>query len=150
MIFTSAEYIIFLPIIVALFWILPRAFRLPMLLVASYYFYMSFIPAFILLILPMTLFNWLWGKVLYKDHTNNRILGIGIAVNLIILGVFKYSNFFADSFGGLTKLISGHDPHITFNIILPLGISFFTFEFIHYLFEIHRGNKPTGSQSFLC
>lgn len=145
MIFTSAEYIIFLPIIVALFWILPRAFRLPMLLVASYYFYMSFIPAFILLILPMTLFNWLWGKVLYKDHTNNRVLGIGIAVNLIILGVFKYSNFFADSFGGLAKLCTGHDPHITFNIILPLGISFFTFEFIHYLFEIHRGNKPIDS-----
>ena len=101
MIFTSAEYIVFLPIIVALFWILPRAFRLPMLLVASYYFYMSFIPAFILLILPMTLFNWLWGKVLYKDPTNNKILGIGIAINLIILGVFKYANFFADSFGAV-------------------------------------------------
>lgn len=145
MIFTSAEYIIFLPIIVALFWILPRAFRLPMLLVASYYFYMSFIPAFILLILPMTLFNWLWGKYLHRDHTNKNILAIGIAVNLVILGVFKYANFFADSLGAMAKLVGGHDPHITFNIILPLGISFFTFEFIHYLFEIYRGNKPIDS-----
>ena len=54
-----------------------------MLLIASYYFYMSFIPQFILLILPMTLANWLWGKVLAKDHTNKKLLGIGIAFNLI-------------------------------------------------------------------
>jgi len=145
MLFTSAEYILFLPLIVLLFWILPKAARLPMLLIASYYFYMSFIPQFILLILPMTLANWLWGKVLAKDHTNKKLLGIGIAFNLIILAVFKYANFFADTAGNIVHL-SGHaNPHWTLNIILPLGISFFTFEFIHYLFEIYRGNKPIDS-----
>jgi alginate O-acetyltransferase complex protein AlgI len=145
MLFTSAEYLLFLPVIVALFWLLPTRFRLPMLLVASYGFYMSFIPGFILLILPMTLFNWLWGKVLYRDHTNRNLLGIGIAVNLIILAVFKYSNFFAGSFAQIIKMTGGADPNWTFNIILPLGISFFTFEYIHYLFEIRRGNKPIDS-----
>lgn len=145
MIFTSAEYILFLPIIVLLFWILPKVCRLPMLLVASYYFYMSFIPQFILLILPMTLFNWLWGKLMVKDHTNKKLLGIGIVVNLIILGVFKYANFFADSFGAVAKLATGKAMHFDLHIILPLGISFFTFEFIHYLFEIYRGKKPIDS-----
>lgn len=145
MIFTSAEYILFLPIIVLLFWILPKVCRLPMLLVASYYFYMSFIPQFILLILPMTLFNWLWGKLMVKDHTNKKLLGIGIVVNLLILGVFKYANFFADSFGAVAKLATGKAMHFDLHIILPLGISFFTFEFIHYLFEIYRGKKPIDS-----
>jgi alginate O-acetyltransferase complex protein AlgI len=116
-----------------------------MLLVASYYFYMSFIPQFILLILPMTLYNWLWGKLMVKDHTNKKLLGIGIAVNLIILGVFKYANFFADSFGAVAKVATGKAMHFDLHIILPLGISFFTFEFIHYLFEIYRGKKPIDS-----
>jgi alginate O-acetyltransferase complex protein AlgI len=145
MLFTSAEYILFLPLIVLLFWVLPKFMRLPMLLVASYVFYMSFIPQFILLILPMTFANWILGKVLAKDHTNTKILGLGIAFNLIILGIFKYANFFIDSTGSIMQLTGGHNPHWALNIILPLGISFFTFEFIHYLFEIHRGNKPIDS-----
>ena len=127
MLFTSAEYLLFLPAIVALFWILPTRFRLPMLLVASYGFYMSFIPGFILLILPMTLFNWLWGKVLYKDPSNRNLLGIGIAFNLILLAVFKYSNFFMGTCAQIVKMTGAPDPNWTVNIILPLGISFFTF-----------------------
>src|ERR1700679_67175 len=145
MLFTSAEYLLFLPVIVALFWLLPARFRLPMLLIASYGFYMSFIPWFIVLILPMTLFNWIWGKVLYKDHTNRNLLAIGIVVNLLILAYFKYSNFLAGTFSHIIKMTGGADPNWTINIILPLGISFFTFEYIHYLFEIRRGNKPIDS-----
>ena len=145
MLFTSLQYLVFLPVIVFLFWVLPRAWRLPMLLVASYYFYASFIWQFLALILPMTLFNWLWGKLLVKDHSNKKILGAGIAINLVILAVFKYANFFADSLGAIFPLVGAVNPHWTFNIILPLGISFFTFEFIHYLFEIYRGKKPIDS-----
>ncbi|HNG22057.1 MAG TPA: hypothetical protein PLI59_22900, partial [Candidatus Obscuribacter sp.] len=145
MLFTSLQYLVFLPVIVLLFWVLPRGWRLPMLLVASYYFYASFIWQFLALILPMTLFNWLWGKLLVKDHSNKKILGVGIAVNLFILAVFKYANFFADSLGAIFPLVGAANPHWTFNIILPLGISFFTFEFIHYLFEIYRGKKPIDS-----
>src|SRR5262249_17036647 len=116
-----------------------------MLLVASYAFYMSWIPAFILLILPMTMFNWLWGKVLQSAKNPKLILGIGITINLLILGVFKYANFFFDSSRGLAQLLTHTDPVWVCNIILPLGISFFTFEFIHCLFEIYRGNKPIDS-----
>ena len=65
MLFTSLEYLLFLPAVVALFWILPHRFRHHMLLVASYIFYMSWIPAFILLIVPMTLFNWLLGRYMF-------------------------------------------------------------------------------------
>ncbi len=146
MLFTSLEYLLFLPAVVALFWILPHRFRHHMLLVASYIFYMSWIPAFILLIVPMTLFNWLLGRYMF-DHMEQKkgLLTFGIVANLLTLATFKYANFFASSASSVFSGFSHHNPHWAFNIILPLGISFFTFEFIHYLFEIYRGNKPISS-----
>ena len=94
----------------------------------------------------MTLFNWLWGKLLYANGGQRKLLlGTGIAVNLLILGAFKYANLFVESIHSMLHLVSRHDPGWTINIILPLGISFFTFEFVHYLFEIYRGHKPIDS-----
>ncbi|MBY0358812.1 MAG: MBOAT family protein [Candidatus Obscuribacterales bacterium] len=136
MLFTSFQYLLFLPVIVALFWLMPKTWRMPMLLAASYYFYMSWMPAFILLIIGMTLFNWLWGNLLAKAGEQKKLFfALGIAANLLCLGFFKYTNLLLDS------IASGWHA----DIILPLGISFFTFEFIHYLFEIYRGNKPMKS-----
>jgi alginate O-acetyltransferase complex protein AlgI len=145
MLFSSAQYMVFLPVIVLLYWILPKSLRLPMLLIASYGFYMSFIPAFILLILPMTLFNFLWGNWLYKSQNKRLGLGIGITINLLVLAIFKYADFFYQSANFLALLTTKHNPSWVVNIILPLGISFFTFEFIHYLFEIYRGKQPIKS-----
>jgi len=146
MLFTSATYLIFLPIIVALFWILPKQFRLPMLLVASYIFYMSWIPMFILLIVPMTVFNYMLGAYMHKHMDRKKqLLTFGIVADLITLGVFKYANFFGSSASFLWGAASHQHVNWAFNIILPLGISFFTFEFIHYLFEIYRGKTPIRS-----
>jgi D-alanyl-lipoteichoic acid acyltransferase DltB (MBOAT superfamily) len=146
MLFNSIQYLIFLPTIVLLFWVLPVRVRLPMLLVASYYFYMSWSPVFILLILPMTLFNWLWGKLLSKAAAKAKlVLTVGITVNLLILGTCKYADLFVHSAGWLVGVATKHNPGWALNWILPLGISFFTFEFIHYLFEIYRGQKPIKS-----
>ncbi len=146
MLFASLEYMLFLPAVVFLYWILPRKFRLPMLLIASWYFYMSWVPAMVLLIIGMTVINFFLGKWLYgADESKRRtIFGIGLAVNLLSLGIFKYANFLVSSTSGLVGLF-GHNPHWSVNILLPLAISFFTFEFIHYLFEIYRGNKPIDS-----
>ena len=146
MIFTSFQYLLFLPAVVLLYWVLPQRLRLPMLLLASYYFYMSWIPIFGLLILGMTLFNWLWGKLLSNAQSNRKhIFTAGIAINLICLGYFKYANFFLDTAHNLLRPITHAGSHAALNIILPLGISFFAFEFIHYLFEIYRGRQPINS-----
>lgn len=146
MIFTSFEYLLFLPTVVLLYWLLPQRFRLPMLLVASYVFYMSWIPIFGLLILGLTLFNWLWGKRLTKAEANRKAMfGAGVAINLLCLAYFKYMNFFISTFEALLRPITHSTSHVALNIILPLGISFFVFEFIHYLFEINRGRKPIDS-----
>ena len=117
-----------------------------MLMLGSYFFYMSWIPAFILLIVPMTVFNFLWGKLLHQAQNNRKLIfGTGIAANLLCLGVFKYSNFIVTTVDSILHLVTRHNPHWSVSIILPLGISFFIFEFIHYLFEIYRGNKPINS-----
>jgi len=139
MLFTSLQYLIFLPIVVALFWLLPQRLRMPMLLVASYIFYASWMPAFLLLIIGMTVANWFIGKLLFTVGSKKKlVLTGGIAFNLLLLAIFKYANF---CFGTFCFFTSGK-PDCTLNILLPLGISFFTFEFIHYLFEIYRGKEP--------
>ncbi len=146
MLFCSYEYLLFLPAIVALYWLLPPNYRLPMLLVGSYFFYMSWIPVFGLLILGMTVFTFLWGKLVHKAEKHKKLIfTIGIVVNLLCLGIFKYANFFAQSLSALTKMLTGSQPQWVVNVILPLAISFFIFEFIHYLFEIYRGRKPIDS-----
>jgi len=146
MLFTSFQYLLFLPTVVLLYWLLPQRFRLPMLLIASYYFYMSWIPIFALLIFALTLFNWLWGKLLVNSTTNKKhVFTAGVIINLLCLGYFKYANFFLDSIDALLKPFTHSTSHAALNIILPLGISFFVFEFIHYLFEIYRGRKPIDS-----
>ncbi len=146
MLFTSLQYLLFLPAVVLLYWILPRKFRLPMLLAASWYFYMSWMPAFIILIVAMTVFNFVFGRILHKATTNRKLLfTIGLVINLLCLGVFKYANMVIGSASTVAGWMTGHNPEWAVNIVLPLAISFFTFEFIHYLFEIYRGNKPMDS-----
>lgn len=117
-----------------------------MLFVASYLFYMSWIPIFGVLIFALTLGNWILGKCIHSSARKKPLLVLGIALNLLCLGYFKYANFFIDSAQALLSTITGHSSaHIALNIILPLGISFFVFEFIHYLVEVHKGKKPIDS-----
>lgn len=146
MLFTSLQYLLFLPAVVFLFWILPKSVRLPMLLLASYFFYMSWMPVFVFLIFGMTVFNWIWGNFLNKSENNKKLLfGIGISVNLLCLGTFKYANFLIGSLDSTVDLLTKQNPGWAVNIVLPLAISFFIFEFIHYLSEIYRGKKPIDS-----
>ena len=146
MLFTSQEYLFFLPTVVIAFWLLPHRFRLPMLLAASYLFYMSWNPLLVLLIIGMTVFNFLCGQQIYKsEHHKKAYLTAGVTANLLCLGYFKYANFFIDSFLKVFNLVGHQNTNFVVNIILPLGISFFVFEFLHYLVDIYRGNKPLES-----
>ncbi len=147
MLFASLQYLLFLPTVVLLYWILPKKYRSPMLLAASWYFYMSWCPVMILLIIAMTVVNYFVGKRLHSAAKEKKrtIFGAGVIFNILCLAIFKYSNFAAANASDVVGLFTGHNPHWTVNILLPLAISFFTFEFIHYLFEVYRGNKPIDS-----
>lgn len=151
MLFNSFTYLIFLPIVVALYWWLPKLCRRTLLLIASYVFYMNWMPAYGLLIFSLTLVNYLLGLAIHHFNRQRKlILTVGLISNLSCLCFYKYANFLLDSVWhtgtwlhdklGLPLAVSANSPAL--NIILPLGISFFTFEFIHYIVDIYRGSKP--------
>lgn len=149
MLFNSFTYMLFLPAVVVLYWGLPNRYRTTLLLVASYIFYMNWKPAYGLLILALTVINYLIGLALEKfSEKKKSILVGGLIFNLGCLCFFKYANFILESvfsgLHGINALITpGHadtwaSPAL--KIILPLGISFFTFEFIHYIVDVYRGS----------
>lgn len=142
MLFNSLQYLVFLPTVFLLFWLTPHRFRVPLLLVASYIFYMSWRPIYGLLILGLTAGNFFLVPYVAKTTKHKKLmLGIVVAANLITLAIFKYAYFAMGTVKqglGLAG-INWNEPHL--HIILPLGISFFVFEFIHYAVEVYRG-KP--------
>ena len=151
MLFNSFTYLLFLPIVVALHWLLPRAFRRGLLLLASYFFYMSWMPAYGLLIFGLTVANYFFALAIAHFTSQRKpILIAGLVFNLGSLCFFKYTNFLLNSLwlaAGWSHKAIHWPPDLvstspTLNIILPLGISFFTFEFIHYIVDVYRGSKP--------
>jgi alginate O-acetyltransferase complex protein AlgI len=149
MLFNSFTYLVFLPIVVLLYWLLPNSFKKTLLLIASYVFYMNWMPAYGLLILALTLVNYLIGLLIERNQKQKKaLLVLGLVFNLACLCFFKYANFLIDSiFQSVAWLhsfvgVPQFSTSPALNIILPLGISFFTFEFIHYITDVYRGSKP--------
>jgi alginate O-acetyltransferase complex protein AlgI len=146
MLFNSLQYALFLPIFIALYYVCPRRFRVALLLLGSYVFYASWDPIYLVLIIVLTLANYLFGLLLarFADRQRAQHLLVILAVgsNLLVLGSYKYLAFAVSnvmtalSWGGYTMSAP------TMSIVLPLGLSFFTFEFIHYLVDIRRGEPP--------
>lgn len=146
MLFNSLKYALFLPIVVLLFWKCPQKWRVPILLIASYIFYMSWRPAYIVLILGLTIFNFYAGRWIAESKTHKKAwLAVGVIANLVTLAFFKYAYFFNEVTSAMLKPTGITVGTIPFEIILPLGISFFVFEFIHYLTDIYRGSEPVKS-----
>lgn len=145
MLFNSLQYLVFLPTVFVLFWLVPHKWRVPLLLVASYVFYMSWRPIYGLLIFGLTLGNYLLVPRIaaaVSEKSKKWWLAAVVAANLITLGIFKYAYFTLDCVKTSLNLfgVNWKEPHL--HILLPLGISFFVFEFIHYAVEVYRG-KPT-------
>jgi alginate O-acetyltransferase complex protein AlgI len=138
MLFNSWQFFIFLPGVLILFYTAPRAARKYILLAASYFFYMSFIPKFILLLLSLTAIDYTaarWIARTKAPHSRKAALVVSLGANLGLLGFFKYYNFFASNIAHLL-----HRPENAFalTIILPLGISFHTFQSMSYVIDVYR------------
>jgi alginate O-acetyltransferase complex protein AlgI len=155
MIFSSIQYLLFLPVVALLYWNTRGQARLVVTVVASYIFYMSWLPIYGILLFLMTCFNWALGVALEWSHTKNRsllkpLLTLGLTANLGCLCYYKYANFFLSNLcAGLNcvseSLAGTHISWTLFNVVLPLGISFFVFEFVHYLVDVYKGDKPIRS-----
>ncbi len=146
MLFNSLQYALFLPVVFALFWLSPQKWRVWILLLASYLFYMSWRPIFILLIIGLTLINYYFGFAINRSQTRKKSwLTLAIVVNLATLAYFKYAYFLTESFNQAAAPLALGTFSLPFEIILPLGISFFVFEFIHYVVDVYRGHQPIKS-----
>ena len=145
MLFNSFEFIIFLCVMTLAYFILPQRFREALLLAGSYYFYMRWRWGYIFLIVAMTAFNYECARRIGAASTLRvkRVwLGLAAIVSMGTVFLYKYANFAGESGNavfealGLPYLI----PHL--NIILPVGISFFTFQALSYTIDVYRGNCP--------
>ncbi len=146
MLFNSFQYLWFLPCVLLLYWLSPARIRNFILLIACYVFYMSWKPVYGLLIFGLTLGNYLMGQLISVSTVHRKFLLVAaIGFNLVTLGFFKYTYFFRDLAASLGSHIGAYVPAIEWKIILPLGISFFVFEFIHYVVDVYRGSKPIKS-----
>ena len=147
MLFNSLEYLVFLPISWIAFWSAPSHWRVHVLLVASYVFYASWSVPYAAMIFGLVVVNYLFGLALGRAARWRRwLLTAFVSFDLAVLGLFKYLDFGLSSLSSGTNLVFGTQWHPTLlHLVLPLGISFFTFEFIHYLVDIHRGDVPVHS-----
>ena len=143
MLFTSIEFLVFLPIVFALYWLLNRHTKWQNLLVvvASYLFYGWWDWRFLLLIAFTSACSYVSGLLIGNGRWRKTALWGNIIVNLGILGLFKYYDFFAVEFAQLFGLSA---DSVTLNLILPVGISFYTFQALSYSIDIYRGKmEPT-------
>ena len=152
MLFNSLEFLLFLPLVFSLYWLMNRRIHLRwqnlFLLLASYVFYGWWDARFLLLIVFSTLVDFFVGQRIDANRANRncakRWLLLSLSINLGLLGYFKYANFFIDSW---VRAWSGFGVEMnisTLQIILPVGISFYTFQTLSYSIDIYRGKlKPT-------
>lgn len=143
MLFNSFRFLFFFPAVFLLYWGLPFRFRKYMLLAASWYFYMCWKPEFIVLLLLSTAVDYFCGLEIEKRRTSQGrgrgFLGLSLAVNLGLLFFFKYFNFFGETLTALCRWISIPFTAPALNIILPVGISFYTFQTLSYTIDVYRG-----------
>ena len=146
MLFNSFEFAIFLPVVFILYWFVTNKnlkIQNLLLLTASYYFYAFWDWRFLFLLALLSTANYLLGIGIEKNEITwkGRIfLIIGLIINLGVLGVFKYFNFFVDSFIHLLSLAGYNLTRSTTKIILPLGISFYVFLSLSYIIDIYKKN----------
>lgn len=148
MIFNSLVFWVFFAAVYGLYRALPHRGQNVLLLVSSYFFYGWWDWRFLSLIFISTVVDYWAGLAMERAGENERrrriALWVSVATNLGILGFFKYFNFFADSLAGLLQVVGVDTPVRHLNIILPVGISFYTFQTMSYTLDIYRRQlKPT-------
>ncbi len=140
--FNSIEFLIFLPLVTLLYWLLPHKGRWILLLAASYIFYMSWNAWLIVLIMITTVTAYGFAIAIEKTKRiklRKLYLSLTLLICLGLLVFFKYINFLLESAVGVIKLFGGTPDDIVLNVILPVGISFYTFQTLSYVVEVYRG-----------
>jgi len=140
MLFNSLEFAIFLPVVVVLYFLTPYRARTLLVLLASCAFYMAFIPAYILILATTIGIDYAAGLWLERTTGNARraLLIVSIVATCAVLFVFKYFNFFIDSFVASARAFGWDVDGPAVSIILPIGLSFHTFQSLSYVIEVYN------------
>lgn len=152
MLFNSLPFLVFFPLVTLLYWILPHQLRNTMLLIASYYFYMCWEPIYALLILLSSVTTWGCAILIERQPTRRKIWLIScILLNIGILFLFKYMGFFNSQVTGLLRYLGIYLPIPSFTLLLPVGISFYTFQALGYIIDVYREDlKPERNLPTYC
>lgn len=150
MLFNSTEFLVFFPIVVLLYFLVPNKLRKFYLLIVSYYFYMCWNAKYALLLLASTGITYAVGlliNLIPREETDKQkillkkiFVAVGFCLNLVILFFFKYANFLLDSINVIFKNLGVAQVQIPFDILLPVGISFYIFQALGYTMDVYRGD----------
>lgn len=142
MLFNSNAFYVFLPIVFTVYWLIPAKYRWGVLFISSYYFYMSWNVKYVILILTTTLVS--FGTALLMERTESKgkkklCMVTALLISFGILFFFKYFNFLSKSITDLLQKIAIPVHEITLDLMLPVGISFYTFQTLSYVIDVYRG-----------
>lgn len=151
MTFNSWEFLLFYPIVAILYFLLPKRMKWPMLLIASYFFYGCYQFSLLPLIVATTLVSWIASHIVYRSKSR-ALRRISLTVTLVVcfgvLFFYKYFDFLAGSVTGIIEYFGGTPEPIMLNLVLPVGISFYTFQTLSYVIDVYRGEVEPEKNPF--
>ena len=143
MLFNSFTFLIFFPVVVTIFFVLPHRWRWAWLLAASCYFYMAFIPVYILILFFTIAIDYVAGILIEGAEGKRRKMWLVMSIfaNVGVLAVFKYFNFLSANANAIAEVFHWPYEFPILGIILPIGLSFHTFQAMSYTIEVYRGRQ---------
>lgn len=143
MLFNSYDFMLFFPIVILIYFIIPRKSRYIWLLISSYYFYMGWNPKYALLIAISTVITYLSGRLLDKADSHRKWIVVGsLITNIGILVLFKYFDFLLENLNFVLSVFGITTIDKTFDVLFPVGISFYTFQALSYTMDVYRNEIP--------
>jgi alginate O-acetyltransferase complex protein AlgI len=145
MVFNSFSFLVFFPVVTILYFLLPHKFRWLYLLTASCIFYMFFIPVYIFILAFTIIIDYFAGILIENAQGKRRklFLLMSIIANIGVLAFFKYYNFLNQNLTHFLNITHFNNPIPFLDIILPIGLSFHTFQAMSYTIEVYRGNQKS-------
>lgn len=143
MLFNSIDFLFFFPIVTIIFFVIPRELRVSWLLIVSYYFYMCWNPKYVVLIAISTVITFITGLLVEKvksKHGKELVVAVSLVSNLAILGIFKYADFTLQTLSHITNHLGLGTIDKRLDLLLPVGISFYTFQALGYTLDVYKGN----------
>lgn len=157
MLFNSIDFLVFFPMVVMIYFLMPKRLRYLWLLIASYYFYMGWNAEYAILIGISTLITYVCGIVLGQIQKKERrhgllwrrlVVAFGVGSNLTILMFYKYFDFVIENINAIRVALGQNGLENRFDVILPVGISFYTFQALGYVIDVYRGEVEVEKNPF--